>query len=180
VSPARYDTISGMTDEQVDFIWHEAPVPAALRVTQVYGWLLEPATGRVLIQDQDDGTYSLPGGTPEAYDADQAATLAREAFEENQVRIAPVPVYLGYQEVREPGRAPYAQVRMAGLITEFAPRGPDPDNGRINRRLMTSLAAAPGFLGWGGEGEAQAQAAARAGRQWGLPVDAPAADGYRD
>lgn len=169
-----------MTGQRDLFIWHEGPVPAGLRVTQVYGWLLEPATGRVLVQAQEDGSYSLPGGTPEAYDADQDATLAREAFEENQVRIAPAPVYLGYQEVRQPGREPYAQVRMAGLITEFAPVGPDPDNGRVNRRLMTSLAAAPGFLRWGAEGEAQARAAARVGREWGLPVDSPAADGYRD
>ncbi len=72
------------------------------------------------------------------------ATLARESFEENQVRIAPGPVYLGYQEVIEPGQPSYAQVRMVGIIPEFAPRGPDPDNGRINQRLMTSLAAAPG------------------------------------
>jgi 8-oxo-dGTP pyrophosphatase MutT (NUDIX family) len=53
-----------------------------------------------------------PGGTPEAWDADLAATLVREAFEENQVRVGAT-AYLGYQEVHRPGRAPYAQVRMA-------------------------------------------------------------------
>lgn len=169
-----------MTEPAVEFIWHDSPVPAGLRVTQVYGWLLCRDTGRVLVQEQDDGTHSLPGGSPEPYDADLAATLAREAFEENQVRIAPAPAYLGYQEVIEPGRPPYAQVRMAGVITEFAPRGPDPDNGRINQRLTTSLAAAPGLLGWGEPAEAQARGAARAAREWGLPVDSPAADGYED
>jgi hypothetical protein len=65
-------------------------------------------------------------------------------------------------------------------VVEFAPRGPDPDNGRINQRLMTSLAAAPGILGWGEPAEAQARSAARAGRQWGLPVDNPPPDGYED
>ncbi len=30
----------------------------------------------------------------------------------------------------------------------FAVRAPDPDGGRIYRRLMTSLEAAPGVLGW--------------------------------
>lgn len=71
---------------------------------------------------------------------------------------------------------------MAGIITEFAPRGPDPDNGRINRRRMASLAGAPSVLGWGDRGQAQAQAraAAAAGRRWGLPVDSPAPDGYED
>jgi hypothetical protein len=67
----------------------------------------------------------------------------REAFEENQVRVGAT-AYLGYQEVHRPGRARYAQVRMAGMIEEFAPRAPDPDGGRVYRRLMTSLEAAPG------------------------------------
>jgi len=169
-----------LTEQAIRYVWHDAPVPAGLPVTQVYGWLLCPVTGRVLIQEQDDGTFSLPGGTPEPFDDGQHATLAREAFEENQVRIAPVSAYLGYQEVHEPGRPLYAQIRMAGIIIEFAPRGPDPDNGRINRRYMTSLASAPAILNWGQPAHAQAGAAAQAGRDWGLPVDAPAPDGYVD
>ena len=169
-----------MADPLIEYVWHDGPVPAALPVTQVYGWLLCPVTGRVLIQEQDDGTFSLPGGTPEPFDADRDATLAREAFEENTVRIAATTAYLGYQEVRQAGRPVIAQVRMAGIITEFAARAPDPDNGRLNRRYMTSLAAAPALLGWGQPAEAQARAAAEAGRRWGLPVDHPAADGYED
>jgi 8-oxo-dGTP diphosphatase len=69
---------------------------------------------------------------------------------------------------------------MAGIVTEFAARAPDPDNGRLNRRYMTSLAAAPAVLGWGQPAEAQARAAAEAGRRWGLPVDHPAPAGYED
>ena len=89
--------------------------------------------------------------------------------------------YLGYQKVHLPGRISYAQVRMAGVIEEFAPRAPDPDGGRVYRRLMTSLAAAPGVLGWGEPAVAQAKAAGRvARREWALPVDAPAAAGYAD
>jgi hypothetical protein len=61
-----------VTEPVVEFIWHDSPVPAGLPVTQVYGWLLCPVTGRVLIQEQDDGSHSLPGGSPEAYDAARA------------------------------------------------------------------------------------------------------------
>lgn len=164
----------------VRYFWHEAPVPAGLEVTQVYGWLLCPPTGRVLIQEHDDGTFNLPGGGPEEIDAGWLDTLKREAFEENQVRIRDRVVYLGYQEVRERGRLPFAQVRMAGVITEFAPRAPDADGGALYRRRMTSLAHAPAILNWGEPGHAQARAAARSGRTWGLPVDAPAPDGYED
>lgn len=145
----------------------------------MYGYLLCPRTGRVLVQD-DGGVFNLPGGTPEPEDAGLAATLAREAFEENQVRIGAT-AYLGYQEVHRPGRAPYAQVRMAGVIGRFAPRAPDPDGGRVYRRLMTSLAAAPQVLGWGEPAVAQAQAASLvARREWGLRVDTPAPAGYVD
>ncbi len=160
-------------------MWHEAPVPDGLEVTQVYGYLLCPRTGRVLVQD-DDGVFNLPGGSPEFQDVDLTATLMREAFEENQVRVG-VTAYLGYQEVYRPGRAVYAQVRMAGVIEEFAARAPDPDGGRVYRRLMTSLEAAPRVLGWGAPADAQAGAAARVARSdWGLPVDAPMAPGYVD
>lgn len=125
-------------------------------------------------------TWNLPGGTPEAWDADLEATLVREAYEENQVRVGKT-AYLGYQEVHRPGRAPYAQVRMTGIIKEFAPRAPDPDGGRIYRRLMTSLDVAPEVLGWGEPAVLQAQAVARVARTaWGLPVDAPVAPGYVD
>lgn len=163
----------------VEYFWHEAPVPEGLEVTQVYGYLLCPRTGRVLVQD-DEGIWNLPGGTPEDQDTDLVATLRRESYEENQVLVGET-AYLGYQEVHRPGRAPYAQVRMTGIITEFAPRAPDPDGGRVYRRLMTSLAEAPGVLGWGEPAVLQARAAARVAREWWrLPVDSPAAPGYAD
>ena len=168
-----------MADPLAEYMWNEAPVPPGLEVTQVYGWLLCPVTGRVLVQEHDDGVRNLPGGGPDPGE-DWHATLEREAFEENQVRIAVTTAYLGYQEVVQPGREPYAQVRLAGIITEFAPRAPDADGGKLYRRLMTSLAAAPGALGWGAPAEAQARAAAEAARGWGLPVDHPASDGYED
>lgn len=170
-----------MTESQIRYVWHDAAaVPEGLPITQVYGWLLCPVTGRVLIQEHDDGACTLPGGTPEDFDADRHATLARECFEENQVRIGSAAVYLGYQEVLIPQGSPIAQIRMAAVITEFAPRAPDADGGGLYRRRMTSLAAAPGLLGWGQPAEAQARATARAGRQWGLRVDRPAPDGYED
>jgi 8-oxo-dGTP diphosphatase len=139
--------LAPIAEPGVRCVWHEDPVPPGLPVTQVYGWLICPVSGRVLVQEHDDGICILPGGTPEEYDADQYATLAREAFEESQVRIGPSAVYLGYQEVFEPGGAPIAQVRMAAVITEFAARAPDTDGGGLYQRLMTSLAAAPAYRG---------------------------------
>jgi hypothetical protein len=50
-----------MTDvSEVRYWWHEASVPAELQITQVYGWLLCPQTGRVLVQD-DEGVFNLTG-----------------------------------------------------------------------------------------------------------------------
>jgi 8-oxo-dGTP diphosphatase len=165
---------------EVQYFWREAPVAVGLEVTQVYGWLLCPVTGRVLLQD-DEGTWNLPGGTPEAWDEDLEDTLIREAFEENQVRVRRGrAAYLGYQEVHRPSRDPYAQVRMVAICDEFAPRAPDPDGGRIYRRYMTALTSAPDILGWGRPAELQVRAAAVVARKWGIPVDAPSAPGYVD
>lgn len=145
--------VSAVSD--VRYFWREARVPDGLEITQVYGYLLCPATGRVLVQD-DDGTRNLPGGTPEVWDADLAATLVREA-------------------------ANWTSAALVCPVEEFAPRAPDPDGGRTYRRLMTSLEAAPGVLGWGEPAVLQARAAARVARaQWRLPVDAPAAAGNVD
>jgi 8-oxo-dGTP diphosphatase len=164
---------------EVRYVWHEVPVPPGLVISQVYGYLVCPRTGRVLVVD-DEGSFSLPGGKPEPADQDLAVTLVREAFEESQVRVGAT-AYLGYQEVRRPGRVSYAQVRMTGVIEEFAPRGPDPEGGRLYRRLMTSLGTVPAILGWGLPGVLQSRAAARVAQQeWGLPVNAPDPEGYED
>ena len=79
------------------------------------------------------------------------ATLAREAMEESQVLVTTA-VYLGYQEVSRAGDAPFAQVRMAGLIDRFDPLAPDPDGGRSYRRLMTADDRRPPGLGQSGPG----------------------------
>lgn len=151
-------------------MWCPWPVPEGVPVVQVYGWLVDDA-GRVLVQDTGD-RFNLPGGSPELIDADLVATVAREAMEESQVTVADV-VYLGYEQVWRAGR-PQALVRTVARIGEFHPRQPDPDGGRLFRRLMTSLADAPGLLGWGCSGVAQVQAAARiAEGRWGVPAGSP-------
>jgi 8-oxo-dGTP diphosphatase len=179
---ASHAFVANVCEVAVEFTyaWHERPVPTGLEVRQVYGYLLCPATARVLIQDVGGGKFNLPGGTPEVFDADMTATLVREAMEESQVLVTSA-AYLGYQEVRGNGGPPFAQVRMAGLIGRFEPRAPDPDGGRLFRRFMTSLDDAPAVLGWGEPAVAQAAAAARvAAERWRLPVAAPAPAGYAD
>ncbi len=161
------------SDADVRYVWHEAPVPPGLEITQVYGYLICAQTARVLVQD-DDGVFNFTS------DEDLCATLAREAAEENQVRIDDA-VYLGFQEVHRPGRAPYAQVRMVGRIAGFDPRRPDPDGGRIYRRLMCPLHEAPRVLGWGDPAVAQANAAAHvAAERWGMDVAASSGADYVD
>jgi 8-oxo-dGTP pyrophosphatase MutT (NUDIX family) len=155
----------------VDFTWCPEPVPRGVPVVQVYGWLMDDA-GRVLVQNTGN-RFNLPGGSPEPGDADLAATVVREAMEESQVTVTEV-AYLGYEQVHRAGR-PRALVRTVGRISEFHPRHPDPDSGRLFRRLMTSLAEAPSLLEWGSSGLAQAQAATRlAEGWWGLPAGSPA------
>jgi ADP-ribose pyrophosphatase YjhB (NUDIX family) len=174
-------------EEQRHIEWYEEPVPPGMPVSQAYVWALDPDDGRVLIQDrgpQHPRRYTLPGGRPEPEDGgDPLRTAAREAMEESQVRIdTRRAVYLGHQVlIRDRSRPePSAQLRYAAPILAYEPIGPDPDNGRINRRFMTDLARAPQLLHWHETGAAQAEAALRAGQELGLPVEDPAPEGYRD
>jgi hypothetical protein len=138
-------------------------------------------SGSVASTEQESANLrASPGGTPEPFDADLVDTLVRKAFEENQVVVSDA-VYLGYQEVHRPRRAPYTQVRMVGLIGAFEERQPDPDGGRMYRRLMTSLAEAPNVLGWGEPAVAQVRLAARIAEEaWGVPVRSPKPTSYLD
>jgi hypothetical protein len=107
--------------------------------------------------------------------------LLRECAEESQVRVAPESVtYLGHQVVTGDPQAPgpYAQVRLFGAIEAFGPPAADPDSGHVYRRLMTAASRGAELLAWGLAGDLQAQAAGRAGQRFGLPVNAPAAEGY--
>ncbi|MFD9947175.1 NUDIX domain-containing protein [Nonomuraea sp. NPDC059023] len=148
-------------------------------MARVHGYLICRVSGRVLIQDVN-GVMGLPGGRPEPGDADEVATMIREADEENQVRLGRV-AYLGYQEVIDAGKAPYAQLRMVGEIVAFDPPRPDPDgSGHVCRRWMVPLPDAADALGWGEPARAQAEAAHQIAKEWGLPVDRPAPAGYQD
>lgn len=154
-------------------------MPPGLEIAKVHGFLFCPDTARVLVQERE-GSFNLPGGSPEPADADHFATLAREALEESQVVVAEA-AYLGYQEVRRPGEAPYAQARLAGLIAGFGPRRPDADSGRLLRRWMCPLADAPAVLGWGEIVETQAVLAARVAEElWRIPASSPEPAGYED
>jgi 8-oxo-dGTP diphosphatase len=161
------------------YLWHESPVAGHLQIAKVYGFLVCPVTGRALVQEHG-GSFNLPGGSPEPCDADVSAVLRREALEESQVVVTET-AYLGYQEVRRPGCEPFAQVRMAGLIAVFRRRCPDPDGGRLLRRLMCPLPDVPAVLGWGEIMKPQAEMAARTARAlWRVPVRVPQPAGYVD
>jgi 8-oxo-dGTP diphosphatase len=173
-------TVRSVTDDvELSYRWHESPVAGHLEIAKVYGFLICPDTGRALVQECE-GSFSLPGGSPEPADADLSATLVREAAEESQVVVTRT-AYLGYQEVRRPGAASYAQVRLVGLVGGFGPSCPDSDSGRMLRRLMCPLVDVPAVLGWGEIMVAQAALAARtAWILWGVPASTPQPAGYVD
>ncbi|GAA2353478.1 hypothetical protein GCM10009854_34400 [Saccharopolyspora halophila] len=150
------------------FSWHTDAVPAGLAVRQVYGFLFVP-DGRLLIR-VDGSKHTLPGGRPEPGEIAYADILRRESMEEVTVDIHE-PHYLGYQCVDD-GISPYAQVRMAAVISRVHPGAPDPDSGRTYRRLLVHPSKAGDLLAWGETGYLQATAAAEAAVEvLGLPSD---------
>ena len=137
--------------------WKSGPVPEGMRITQVYGIILDRA-GRVMLraEKKTEGIkYSLGGGRPEPYDAGIEDTCRRELLEEVNTEIEK-PVYIGYQLVDEENGTPqYAQVRMAAMIRRIGEKQPDPDNGKTYDRLMVSPERAAILLQWGNVGYEQ-------------------------
>ena len=139
------------------FEWVGDRVPEGMRITQVYGIILD-REGRVMLRLEKRAggiRYSLGGGRPEPFDDGIEATCRRELLEEVNTEIE-TPVYIGYQLVdEEDGTPPYAQVRMAALIRRIGEKKPDPDNGKTYDRYMVSPERAAELLNWGDTGWAQ-------------------------
>ncbi|MCQ2568879.1 MAG: NUDIX domain-containing protein [Candidatus Saccharibacteria bacterium] len=71
----------------VKFIWHEAPIPNNLPITQVYGVLFTD-DGRIMLR-VDNSFHGLVGGTPEPGETYEE-TLHREVYEEVNCKILTV------------------------------------------------------------------------------------------
>ena len=139
------------------FQWVGERVPEGMRITQVYGIILD-REGRVMLRVEKRAggiRYSLGGGRPEPFDDGIDATCRRELLEEVNTEIE-TPVYIGYQLVdEEDGTPPYAQVRMAAMIKRIGEKKPDPDNGETYDRYMVSPERAAELLNWGDVGYEQ-------------------------
>ncbi|QAA33697.1 NUDIX hydrolase [Clostridium manihotivorum] len=133
--------------------WHSGNVPSHIEIKQVYG-IIFTNDGRILLRIED-GEYQLTGGKPEAFDKDMEETLKRELMEEINISISKAYI-VGYQLVdEEDGTELYAQVRMTALLKSIGEQRPDPDNGLIYGRYLTTPLKATSLLGWGQVGENQ-------------------------
>jgi 8-oxo-dGTP pyrophosphatase MutT (NUDIX family) len=174
---------------RVEWEWHEDSLPpAGVPVTQAGVWAFD-GDGRVLLQYRAARrAFGLPAGSPEPQDRDLVASAAREAFEESQIVIDQRrAVLLGYQVTYADPRFPtgLAQARFAAPILGYHPAGEDSDPKLIGtrqsyRRYLVDIRRAARLLDYGPHAEAQASAAEQAAHGMGIPVDRPAADGYRD
>jgi len=143
-----------------NFTWFDGYPPPELKITQVYG-LLFTDCGRLLLFIAQSGNYSLPGGTPEAYDNNIEDTLRREVFEEVNIEIQE-PVIVGYQTVDGEN---FAQVRMTAMIKEIKPPQPDPATGLTYKRVLATPEKAIELLSWYDTGAAQINAAVKIARE---------------
>lgn len=140
----------------VKITWFFGEPPKDMLVRQVYAVVFDK-TGRTLLKSEKVGeknVFGMIGGTPEKFDVDRIATLKREFLEEVNTTLKD-PIYLvGYQVIEGDGdRPPYAQIRMVAMIDKIGKKKPDPDNGKIFDRLLTTPEKAIKLLGWGESAE---------------------------
>lgn len=132
----------------VKFIWHEAPIPKDMPITQVYGVLFTD-DGRIMLR-VDKGFHGLVGGTPEPNETHEE-TLHREVYEEVNCGISDLH-YLGYQTVIGDGE-PYAQLRYIAKLTKIGKNRPDLDGGKMCERILVPVEEAGDILDYGEEGK---------------------------
>ncbi|MDO4220337.1 MAG: NUDIX domain-containing protein [Candidatus Saccharibacteria bacterium] len=132
----------------VKFIWHEAPIPKDMPITQVYGVLFTD-DGRIMLR-VDKGFHGLVGGTPEPNETHEE-TLHREVYEEVNCEISDLH-YLGYQTVIGDGE-PYAQLRYIAKLTKIGKNRPDLDGGKMCERILVPAEEAGDILDYGEEGK---------------------------
>jgi hypothetical protein len=154
------------------FTWFDGEPPPDLKITQVYGLLFTDCE-RLLLFIDASGSYSLPGGTPEAYDNGIIGTLRREVTEEVNTDIQE-PLMVGYQTADDGGDDAdgCAQVRMTAMIKEIKPAQPDPATGLTYKRVLATPAKAIELLSWYDTGTAQINAAVKIAReQFNISID---------
>ena len=132
----------------VKFIWHEAPIPKDMPITQVYGVLFTD-DGRIMLR-VDKGFHGLVGGTPEPGETHEE-TLHREVYEEVNCEISDLH-YLGYQTVIGDGD-PYVQLRYVAKLTKIGKNRPDLDGGKMCERILVPAEEAGDILDYGEEGK---------------------------
>ncbi len=126
-------------------------------ITQCYGICFNQQ-GEILILDQQgNGTWTLPGGTVEAGETPWQ-TLEREVMEEAHVTLKDVAV-LGVQHVEDPGNEggkgkDHYQARFVANIDQMLPQTEDPAAGRIHERRFVPGTEVTRYIQWGNTGEA--------------------------
>ncbi|MGN1201450.1 MAG: NUDIX domain-containing protein [Candidatus Caccovivens sp.] len=140
----------------VKISWYFGEPPENMPVRQVYAIVFDES-GRTLLKTEkveNKIIYGMIGGTPESFDKDRIATLKREFLEEVNTTLKD-PVYLvGYQIIEgDKDLPPYAQIRMVAMIDKIGEKQPDPDNGKIYDRILTTPEKAVKLLGWGESAE---------------------------
>lgn len=124
-------------------------------VTQVYGVCFHK--GEILVIGSD-GSWQLPGGTPEK-DESFEDTLKREAEEEANIEIEKI-APLGYQKVKniKTGEIFY-QLRYGSVITKIKNQKMDPATNKIYKRKLIQAEEFSKYCKWGKIGEAIIQRA---------------------
>ena len=126
------------------YSWLKEKGPEDLDIKQVYGVVFSD-DGQILLRVEDD-KYKLTGGKPERYDSNFEETLKREYLEELNIEIENSH-YLGYLLVEDETKE-YAQVRMIARVKSVGDIRPDPDNGKIYQRFMSSVKNVKSYLNY--------------------------------
>lgn len=130
------------------YTWKKEEFPNHLKVKQVYG--IAFSNEEKILLHSEEGAYKLTGGNPESGE-NYIETLKREFLEEINTTLEDIH-YLGYLEVKEEGKIPFAQVRMIAKIKNIGKPIVDIATGKMYEQHLVSSEKVKNYLNYEEEG----------------------------
>lgn len=138
-------------NHKVEFIWHPEEILKDVILHQVYGFLVTNDNLAILVRDEGEKRFTLPGGKIESGEKAQDA-FVRESIEEAQIQ-PPNPILLGSLEYINPeGKDDedrhHQEIRYFSIVDNFKKFEPLKGGFETEERIFVHYENLPDYIPW--------------------------------
>lgn len=138
-------------NQKVEFIWHSGRILRDVILHQVYGFLITNDNLAVLVRDEGEKRFTLPGGKIESGEMAHDA-FVRECIEEAQIQPLNS-ILLGSLEYINPNGKDdedkhHQEVRYFSIVDNFKKFEPFKDGFETEERIFVHYENLPDYVSW--------------------------------